>query len=220
MVEETSGNIAVMKRRDGVKVRIEVSSAKSKGRWLQNWVANQISLLLNIPWGRDDGSLIEPRQMGQSGVDVILRGEAAEGFPYSSECKSGEKINWKKAVKQARANEEKGRPWLVFLKTGMFKKPIVMLDAELFFSLLSKFTKRSKNQWKSGYAVGCDEENNVIGFSYGPVDNLKELMNEEPPKILQRRYRCFIYRLVPGKEAARILEWRDGQWKMIQQKKD
>ena len=67
------------------KKRIKISSAKAKGRNLQKWVCGKISKLLNIPWGKDE--LIASREMGQSGTDVRLIGEALEKFPYSVECK-------------------------------------------------------------------------------------------------------------------------------------
>ena len=55
---------------------IKTSSAKAKGRSLQQWVCQKISDLLNIPWGKDE--LIASREMGQSGVDIRLIGEAQE----------------------------------------------------------------------------------------------------------------------------------------------
>jgi hypothetical protein len=120
------------------KKRITASSAKAKGRWLQDWVAAKISDILNIPWGREDDSLIEPRQMGMNGVDVILRGEAAERFPFAIECKSGQAIGWQAAIRQARANTPKEKNWLVFMKTKEFKNPVVMLDANVFFDIMEK----------------------------------------------------------------------------------
>jgi hypothetical protein len=121
------------------KRRIKVSSAKAKGRRLQDWVAEQISKLLDIPWGHDDNSLIEPRLMGQSGTDIILRGEALDKFPLAIECKSSEKWNIPKAIKQVRSNQDKHHVgWLVFLKRKEFKNPIVVMDAEYFFASIAK----------------------------------------------------------------------------------
>lgn len=95
--------------------------------------------MLDIPWGRDDNSLIEPRQMGQTGVDVILRGEAHDYFPYAIECKSAKNIQWKKAVKQARENTKgDSKKWLVFIKTNEFRSPLVLMYADEFFHLYTQ----------------------------------------------------------------------------------
>jgi len=120
--------------------RIKVSSAKAKGRWLQDWVAKRIGELLNLEWGHEDYHLIEPRPMGQAGTDVILRGKARDKFPFGIECKSGQNIGWQAAVRQARENAKKGKyeGWLLFLKTKEFQKPIVMFDAETFFRLMER----------------------------------------------------------------------------------
>lgn len=125
-----------MKRTGKKDSQKKASRGKSKARWLQNWVAEQVSLILGIPWGRDE--LIEARQMGQAGVDVILRGEAAKRFSYSIECASGDKINWVSKVRQARKNIKQGTDWLLFLKRSEFKAPVVLMDANVFFDLLEK----------------------------------------------------------------------------------
>ena len=71
-----------------MKKRISVASAKDKGRRLQQWTCEQISKITGIPWGYEDDKEIQPRIMGQKGVDVILRGDALSLFPFSIECKS------------------------------------------------------------------------------------------------------------------------------------
>ena len=42
-----------------------VASRKAKGRRLQQYIAERISKILNIDWGKDE--LIRSREMGQSG---------------------------------------------------------------------------------------------------------------------------------------------------------
>jgi len=114
------------------KKRIKISSAKNKARWLQQWACKKISDYTQIPWGKDLG--IESRPMGQSGTDVILRGEAAERFPFAVECKSGPSIGWTDAVRQARKNAKKSnQDWILILKHPDFKVPVVILDGEVFF---------------------------------------------------------------------------------------
>ncbi|MFA5999510.1 MAG: hypothetical protein WC783_00815 [Candidatus Paceibacterota bacterium] len=129
--------------------RISVAAAKAKGRNLQNWVASKISELTGYEYGHDDQHLIESRPMGQKGVDVIIRGEVRKKFPFSVECKSGESIGWQSAVKQARANQQKETDWLLFMKTKMFKSPMVMMEAEVFFRLLSQI----KTDFKAGLEI-------------------------------------------------------------------
>jgi len=123
-----------------IKRRITVQSAKAKGRNLQKLVCKKISELLNIPWGYDDDMLIQPRIMGQSGVDVILRREALEKFPYSIECKSSQRINLLDTIKQVKNNQKKGTDWLLVLKKKELKTPIVCLDMNTFFDLINKST--------------------------------------------------------------------------------
>lgn len=113
------------------KKPIKISSRKGKGRNLQKWVCKIISDIVGIPWGKDED--IEPRPMGQSGVDVILRGEAKNIFPFSIECKNQESWNVHKWIKQTKQNEKDGTDWLLVCKRNK-SKPVVILDAETFFT--------------------------------------------------------------------------------------
>lgn len=117
--------------------------SKGKGRALQQWVAGKISDLLGIPHGQDE--LIESRRMGQSGVDVVLRGHALERFPFVIECASGQTIGWLDKMRQVKRHLPAIRKrhkfigtkqWLLFLKRKEFQTPVVMLDADLFFVLM------------------------------------------------------------------------------------
>lgn len=124
------------KKKKPFKRRIKVSSAKAKGRWLQDWACEKVSELLNIPWGREDDKLIQPRQMDQSGVDVVLRGCAVERLPYAIECSSGESWNVRSKIIQTRKNlKSPYKRWLLILKSNNFQKPIVVMDADHFFYL-------------------------------------------------------------------------------------
>lgn len=121
------------------KKSIKISSRKAKARRLQDWVATSISNLLNIPWGHDDDSLIESRIMGQSGTDIILRGEALDKFKYSIECKYTERWNVPEAMEQAIKNTKEGTNWLLFFKRNHIE-PVVILDAQVFFDLMKGFS--------------------------------------------------------------------------------
>ena len=117
---------------------IKISSAKAKGRRCQQWVCEMISDVLGIPWGRDEA--IAPREMGQSGTDVRLVGQAQVEFPFSVECKWQESWSVPAWIEQARANRKSGTDWLLIAKSS--RNPYVaVLDAEVFFDLC----KRLKN---------------------------------------------------------------------------
>ena len=120
------------------KKRISVQSAKAKGRKLQQWVADKISKLTDIPWGKDE--LIASREMGQSGTDIRLIGKAKQLFPFSVECKWQETWSIPSFIKQAKANQQKDTDWLLFCKRNS-EDPIVVLDAAVFFKLLKRINE-------------------------------------------------------------------------------
>jgi len=120
------------KKKKKKKKRIKISSAKAKGRELQKWVAYEISKITHIKCGKDE--LIESREMGQSGVDIKLIGEAQQLFPFSVESKRCEKINLSKAIEQAKANQKENTDWLLVTRKSN-EKAIISMDAEVFFKL-------------------------------------------------------------------------------------
>ncbi len=114
---------------------ISIASRKAKARRLQNWTAAKISKLLGIPWGKDE--LIAPREMGQSGTDVRLIGDAFKGFPFSVECKSQETWAIPSWIRQTISNQKKDTDWLLVCKKNN-EKPVVVIDAELFFKIYER----------------------------------------------------------------------------------
>jgi hypothetical protein len=120
---------------------ISVASRKSKARNLQKWVAEKLSGLTAIPWGPEDEMEIQSRPMGQSGVDVILRGKAFRLLPLSIECKSTEKLGIETTVAQAKRNKKEGTEWVIVHKRKAFRKPIVIVDWDFFQSLLNDHLK-------------------------------------------------------------------------------
>lgn len=114
-----------------------VQSNKAKGRNLQRFVAEKLSKISGIPWGREDEMEIQSRPMGQAGADIILRGEAAKRFPYAFECKSGESFQLVKTIEQARENATDKRPWVIVHRRKKFRNPIVMMDWDTFEKLIS-----------------------------------------------------------------------------------
>ena len=114
------------------KRRISVQAGKAKGRRLQQWTAKWISVITKIPWGKDE--LIASREMGQSGVDVRLIGEAKRLFPFSVECKNQEKWAIHQWIDQAKQNIMPETEWLLIAKRNQMD-PVVIMDAEVFMGI-------------------------------------------------------------------------------------
>ena len=68
--------------------KVKPSSAKAKGRLLQDWTRNQLITELQIH--PED---IKTAVMGESGEDIKMARAAREKFPMSIECKNVEKLN-------------------------------------------------------------------------------------------------------------------------------
>ena len=122
--------------------RIKVSSAKAKGRNLQNWTVERIAELLNEKLSNDkDVNNIRGREMGQSGVDVWLHKTLRKKFPIAVECKAQETIKLNSFIEQARNNTANDLPyWLLVIKTKQLKNPIAVMDWELL-AFLYNFAK-------------------------------------------------------------------------------
>lgn len=123
-------------KRGKVKRRITVSSAKAKGRNLQNWVCKKVSDITGFQWGKD--SPIESRSMGQAGIDVRLENPVLDLFPFSVECKNQEHWAVTQWIEQARINQIAGTSWLLVAKKNR-TKPVVIMDAEVFFTLYNSY---------------------------------------------------------------------------------
>lgn len=104
------------------------SSAKAKGRRLQQWVRDKLIEMLEVH--PED---IESRSMGAGGEDLIMARAARSKFPHSIECKNVEKLNIWDAYEQASANCGDYEPLVVIKKNG--KKPLVVIDAEYYIQL-------------------------------------------------------------------------------------
>ena len=110
---------------------MKTSSAKAKGRKLQQWMRNLLIEKLEIH--PED---IESRSMGAGGEDLIMARAAREKFPLSIECKNQEKVNVWEAYKQAEDNSGNYEPVVVIKRNKV--KPLVVVDAEYFVSLFNK----------------------------------------------------------------------------------
>jgi len=125
------------------KKPITIASRKAKARKAQQWVAKKISMLIGLPWGSEEQ--IASREMGQSGVDIRLIGEAKEMFPWSVEVKNQEKWDVSGAIKQAKDNQMNGTDWILFMKKTRHEY-ITILDAEVFFDILRLIPNSKKGR--------------------------------------------------------------------------
>lgn len=132
----TMGEVFLDKEPVVTKKRMKTSSAKAKGRKLQNWVAEKISKITGIEWGKD--CMIQGREMGQSGVDVKLYGPAKEKFPFSVECKNQESWSVPAWVKQAKTNVMKGTDWLLVISKNRHEE-IVVMNGDAFFDWMDRY---------------------------------------------------------------------------------
>lgn len=106
------------------------SSAKAKGRKLQQWVRDEI-LKRFTSLEPDD---VKSTAMGQNGEDVQLSPAARKLVPLSIECKSIAKFAGYKFLEQSDGNSGKNQP--IAVVKANHKKPIVLVDAEYFLDLL------------------------------------------------------------------------------------
>lgn len=111
---------------------MKTSSAKAKGRELQNWVRDQLLTLFSF-LEKDD---VRSTSMGAQGEDVQLSPAARKAFPYSVECKRLAKIAVYSMYEQAVANAGKSQPLLII--RGDRKKALAVVDALHFFELVKK----------------------------------------------------------------------------------
>lgn len=109
------------------------SSAKAKGRKLQQWVRDRI-LHYNPSLESDD---VKSTSMGAGGEDVQLSPAARKQYPVSIECKSRASFAFYKDYDQAVTNApDKAEPVLV--AKANHRDPVVIVDADWFFKNFPK----------------------------------------------------------------------------------
>lgn len=114
------------------------ASAKAKGRALQQWVRDII--LKTFPLEPDD---VRSTSMGASGEDVTLSPAARKYVPFQIECKNKATSQIHTYYDQAKSHGD--HEPLVIVKMDR-KKPLAVLDAELFFAQLKELNDyRSSN---------------------------------------------------------------------------
>ena len=107
---------------------MKTSSAKAKGRRLQQWFRDLLIEKLDVH--PED---IESRSMGAGGEDLIMARAARKKFPYSLECKNQESVNVWNAYEQAKENSGNYEPIVVLKRNNT--KPLVLVDADYFVRL-------------------------------------------------------------------------------------
>ena len=102
---------------------MKTSSAKAKGRKLQQWVRDVLIEKLNVH--PED---IESRSMGAGGEGLSMARDARQKVTFSIECKNVEKLNVWEAYQKAKSkcNDYEA---IVVLKKNQ-KKPLVLLDSD------------------------------------------------------------------------------------------
>ena len=107
---------------------MKTSSAKAKGRRLQQWFRDLLIEKLDVH--PED---IESRSMGAGGEDLIMARAARSKFPYSIECKNQESVNVWKSYEQAKENSGDYEPIVVLKRNNT--KPLILVDAAYFVRL-------------------------------------------------------------------------------------
>ena len=119
---------------------MKTSSAKAKGRRLQDSVKNH--LMNNLPLLPGD---VKCAIMGEKGVDIHLSSSALAIFPFAIECKNNEHISIWKAWTQTEdnavcecfnLNREDIKPLLVMTRNR--SPELVVLKIEDFMKLVSR----------------------------------------------------------------------------------
>ena len=110
-------------------MKLKPASAKAKGRKLQGWVRDQLITHSNGKLKTDD---VRSTSSGATGEDVQLSPAAREIWPFKIECKNKGESATHTMYKQAEDHDGDYQPMLVVKQGG--KKPLVVVDAEWFFT--------------------------------------------------------------------------------------
>ena len=100
------------------------SSAKGKGRRLQQWVVSKL-LEKFVHLEVDD---ITSRSMGAGGEDVMLSPLARKSIPYAIECKNVERLNLWATLTQAEQNANGYIPLIVFKRNRSKVYAVIEFD--------------------------------------------------------------------------------------------
>lgn len=105
---------------------MKTSSAKAKGRRLQNEVAERLRA-----WMRVGEADIRPAIMGEKGSDIKMSKHVQRAFPFAVECKNQERLHVWSALEQAEKHA-KGhgtlKPLLIFRRNRSATYAVLKLD--------------------------------------------------------------------------------------------
>ena len=105
---------------------MKTSSAKAKGRKLQQWFTNLLVEVLSL-----DKEDLESRPMGSQGEDIIMGKQSRDQFPYSIECKNQERLQIWKSLQQAEGNTAENCEPLLIIKVFIYPINYII---NIFFS--------------------------------------------------------------------------------------
>lgn len=109
---------------------MKTSSAKAKGRNLQNFVRDRIRALFSLP----DEDVVSTT-MGCSGMDVQLSDRARNVYPYATECKNYARIAIYRWWEQAKANTPPELSTILVVKENR-SEPLVVMSWNTFEELI------------------------------------------------------------------------------------
>lgn len=112
----------------------KAANAKARGRGLQQKVAKDFAKMTGLSYGKDE--MIASREMGQSGTDVRLIGDAKRLLDVAVECKACETWSPHGWIKQATANLEGMSDWIVICRRPGERKPVCLMSAGYFRKLV------------------------------------------------------------------------------------
>ena len=109
------------------------SSAKQKGRLLQQYVGRRIRDLFGL--STND---VRSTSMGVSGIDIQLSDLARSRFPFAVECKSFARMAIYNLFRQAKENAKKEDLTPLLVVKQNHSNPLVIIDIDDFFNLLNE----------------------------------------------------------------------------------
>lgn len=118
---------------------VKPSSAKSKGRALQKYVAARIQEVFGLP-----ETDVVSRPMGSGGRDIMLSDRALKALPVSFEVKNTKVFPGLSALEQSAYNAGEHAPVVAWKPPGKgMEKTLVYMDLEMFLHFVKRHCRRS-----------------------------------------------------------------------------
>lgn len=119
--------------------RMKPSSAKSKGRKLQQYVAARIQSVFGLP---ETDSVSRP--MGSGGRDIMLSDRALQLLPISWECKNTKVFPGLPALEQSQYNAGPYLPVVAWKPPGKgMERTLVYMDFDMFLQFVKEHCRRA-----------------------------------------------------------------------------